>query len=75
MNVASSIGEKTQNFVMRSDMACGSTIGPITASKLGLETVDIGVPTLGMHSVRELCGSEDAYSLYKIILGFSACQQ
>ncbi|OIP54250.1 MAG: M18 family aminopeptidase [Helicobacteraceae bacterium CG2_30_36_10] len=71
MNVASSLGEKTQNFVMRSDMACGSTIGPITAAKLGIDTIDIGVPTLGMHSVRELCGSDDAYSLYKILLGFA----
>lgn len=71
MSVASSLGEKTQNFVMRSDMACGSTIGPITSSKLGIDTIDIGVPTLGMHSVRELCGSDDAYSLYKILLGFA----
>ncbi len=71
MNVASSLGEKTQNFVMRSDMSCGSTIGPITAAKLGIDTIDIGVPTLGMHSVRELCGSDDAYSLYKIMVGFA----
>ncbi len=71
MNVASSLGEKTQNFVMRSDMSCGSTIGPITAAKLGIDTIDIGVPTLGMHSIRELCGSDDAYSLYKILVGFA----
>ena len=71
MNVASSLGEPMQNFVTRSDMGCGSTIGPITASRIGIDTIDIGLPTYAMHSIRELCGSEDAYSLYKIILGFS----
>ncbi|HEY9202797.1 MAG TPA: M18 family aminopeptidase, partial [Sulfurimonas sp.] len=71
MNVASSIGEPIQNFVTRSDMGCGSTIGPITASRLGIETLDVGLPTFAMHSIRELCGSDDAYSLYKIILGFN----
>jgi aspartyl aminopeptidase len=70
MNVASSLGEKTQNYVTRSDMGCGSTIGPITATRLGVETLDIGLPTFAMHSVRELCGSDDAYSLYKILLAF-----
>lgn len=71
MNVASSIGEPIQNFVTRSDMGCGSTIGPITASRLGIETLDVGLPTFAMHSIRELCGGDDAYSLYKIILGFN----
>ncbi|MBE0514029.1 M18 family aminopeptidase [Sulfurimonas sp.] len=71
MNVASSIGEPIQNFVTRSDMGCGSTIGPITASRLGIETLDVGLPTFAMHSIRELCGSDDAYSLYKIVLGFN----
>ena len=56
-----------QSFVVRSDMACGSTIGPITASELGVKTVDIGVPTFAMHSIRELAGSEDAYSLYRAL--------
>jgi len=70
MSVASSLGEKTQPFVTRSDMGCGSTIGPITATRLGIETIDVGLPTLGMHSIRELCGVEDAHSLYKILVGF-----
>ena len=71
MNVASSLNEPIQQFVTRSDMGCGSTIGPITATRLGIDTLDVGLPTLAMHSIRELCGSDDAYSLYKIILGFS----
>jgi len=71
MNVASSLNEPIQTFVTRSDMRCGSTIGPITATRLGIETLDVGVPTYAMHSIRELCGRDDAYSLYKIILGLN----
>ena len=70
MKVASSLDEPLQNFVTRSDMGCGSTIGPITATRLGIDTIDIGLPTLGMHSIRELAGRDDAHSLYKILLGF-----
>ncbi len=71
MNVASSLAEPYQEFVTRSDMGCGSTIGPITATRLGIDTLDVGLPTFAMHSIRELCGSDDAHSLYKIIIGFS----
>jgi len=70
MNIASSLNEPYQKFVTRSDMGCGSTIGPITATRLGIETIDVGLPTYAMHSIRELCGADDALSLYKIILGF-----
>lgn len=72
LHAAQSIAEKTQHFVTRSDMGCGSTIGPITASRLGIETIDVGLPTFAMHSIRELCGSEDAYSLYKILLALES---
>ncbi len=48
-----------QKWTMRSDLACGSTIGPITASGLGVTTVDVGGPQLSMHSAREMCGSHD----------------
>ncbi|MEA1893096.1 MAG: M18 family aminopeptidase [Campylobacterota bacterium] len=71
MNIAKSLNEPYQEFVTRSDMGCGSTIGPITATRLGIETLDVGLPTFAMHSIRELCGSDDAHSLYKILLGFS----
>jgi len=70
MNVANRLDEPYQEFVTRSDMGCGSTIGPITATRLGIETLDVGLPTFAMHSIRELCGSEDALSLYKILVGF-----
>ena len=52
-----------QEFVNRGDMACGSTIGPITASKIGVRTLDLGVPTFGMHSIRELAGIHDIFNL------------
>lgn len=56
-----------QHFSSKNTMPCGSTIGPITATRLGIETVDIGLPQLAMHSIREMCGSEDPVSLYKLI--------
>lgn len=59
-----------QEFVMRSDMACGSTIGPITAARLGIKTVDVGAPTLAMHSIREHTGAHDPTLLYKTIVHF-----
>lgn len=56
-----------QAFVTRTDMGCGSTIGPITAAKLGIPTIDVGVPTFAMHSIRELAGTDDAFSLYRVL--------
>ncbi len=56
-----------QSFVTRTDLGCGSTIGPITASEIGVPTLDVGVPTFAMHSIRELAGSDDAWSLFKVL--------
>jgi len=59
-----------QSFVVRSDMACGSTVGPLTAAALGVKTLDVGVPTFAMHSIRELAGSQDAFKLTKVLVAF-----
>ncbi len=59
-----------QSFVMRSDMACGSTIGPITATELGIKTVDVGIASFGMHSIRELAGAKDAENLSRAVTAF-----
>lgn len=61
-----------QSFAIRSDMACGSTIGPITASELGVQTVDVGVPQWAMHSIRETAGAKDGYYLYQVLKEFYA---
>jgi aspartyl aminopeptidase len=63
-----------QSFVVRSDMGCGSTIGPITSSRLGVRTVDIGLPTFAMHSIRELAGSHDLAHLVKVLGAFYAAR-
>ena len=59
-----------QSFVVRSDMGCGTTIGPITATELGIRTLDIGVPTFAMHSIRELAGANDTLYLYQALKAF-----
>jgi aspartyl aminopeptidase len=68
--VAERAGVNVQSFVMRSDLACGSTIGPITATETGIATTDIGVPTLGMHSVRELACAADVPQMISLIEAF-----
>ncbi|TYI99354.1 hypothetical protein E1A91_A13G012100v1 [Gossypium mustelinum] len=60
----------TQEFVVRNDMGCGSTIGPILASGVGIRTVDCGIAQLSMHSVREVCGKEDIDIAYKHFKAF-----
>ena len=59
-----------QSFAVRSDMGCGSTIGPLIATELGIATVDVGVPTLAMHSIRELAGTLDIGYLADALTGF-----
>ncbi|MFP5256854.1 MAG: M18 family aminopeptidase [Acidimicrobiia bacterium] len=52
-------GVPHQRYAHRADLPCGSTIGPVTAARLGIPTFDVGVAQLAMHSARELCGAED----------------
>jgi len=61
-----------QHFSSKNTMPCGTTIGPITASMLGMETVDVGVPQLSMHSAREVCGADDALRLERLLAAYFA---
>ena len=59
-----------QIFSNRSDIPCGSTIGPIASTRLGIETIDMGIPQFAMHSSRELCGITDIKYLQKFMLSY-----
>ncbi|MEV7024172.1 M18 family aminopeptidase [Kitasatospora sp. NPDC093558] len=63
-------GVPWQSFVSNNAMPCGTTIGPITAARLGIKTVDCGIAALSMHSARELCGADDPYLLASAIKAF-----
>ncbi|MFC4501373.1 MULTISPECIES: M18 family aminopeptidase [Streptomyces] len=63
-------GVPFQSFVSNNSMPCGTTIGPITAARHGIRTVDIGVAILSMHSARELCGDADPYLLANALVAF-----
>ncbi|MEV0846145.1 M18 family aminopeptidase [Streptomyces sp. NPDC049954] len=63
-------GVPFQSFVSNNSMPCGTTIGPITAARHGIRTVDIGVAILSMHSARELCGADDPHLLANTLVAF-----
>lgn len=59
MQVAEQANVPVQKYVHRADLSCGSTIGPLSAARLGIKTLDVGVPMWAMHSARESCGAHD----------------
>ena len=59
-----------QYFVSRSDLPCGSTIGPVSAAQTGIRTVDVGNPMLSMHSCREMSGTADVEPMVKVLRQF-----
>lgn len=65
-------GVPWQYFVSNNEMPCGSTIGPITAARHGIATVDVGTAILSMHSARELCGADDPFLLAQCVAAFFA---
>lgn len=68
--LCSEVGVEPQHFVMRSDLACGSTIGPITAARVGVRSVDVGNPMLSMHSCREMAGTADVEPMIDVLAAF-----
>ncbi|MCQ2108612.1 MAG: M18 family aminopeptidase [Fibrobacter sp.] len=63
-------GVKSQTFITRNDMPCGSTVGPTISANLGIPTVDIGEPMLSMHSIREMIAVDDHKDMIQLVSTF-----
>jgi aspartyl aminopeptidase len=69
-SLCAKVGVTPQHFASHSDLACGSTIGPISAARVGIPTVDVGGPMLSMHSCREMAGSADVEPMIAVLSSF-----
>ena len=68
--LAEKAGVPSQKYVHRADLSCGSTIGPLSASRIGIRTLDVGVPMWAMHSARESGGADDQFHYVKFMEAF-----
>ena len=68
--LAKKAGVTTQDFMVRNDSPCGTTIGPILSAQLGILAADVGAPQLSMHSIREMAGTEDLEKSIKLFRTF-----
>jgi aspartyl aminopeptidase len=69
-NICNDINVNYQTFCSNNTIRCGSTIGPLTSSLVGVKALDIGIPTFAMHSIRELAGMADCESMLQILKKF-----
>lgn len=69
-DLCAQVGVPVQHYAHRTDLPCGSTIGPIASTLLGVRTVDVGNPMLSMHSIRELGGTKDPAMMTKVLAAF-----
>jgi len=73
MGLCETAGVPYQQYAHRSDLGCGSTIGPVVAAQLGIASVDVGSPMWAMHSARESAGVNDhAYMIAALTAAFGS---
>jgi aspartyl aminopeptidase len=68
--LARGVGVPVQEFIVRNDCPCGTTIGPVISSQTGMRAIDLGMPQLSMHSIREMMGASDLTFAAKLFTSF-----